>query len=106
MRKITRNDINKNNMVALSSGQCQTILSMFASDYKIGYNEGVYGWNYDLYEINGVDIVAGYRIPYKSSENKEVKKALIALENKVREMAGAEAWNNFDQLKKDFFNCL
>ena len=27
----------------------------------IGYNSGVYGWNYDVYEIGGALICAGYR---------------------------------------------
>jgi hypothetical protein len=82
-KKITRNDINKNNMVTLGYGQCQIILSLFGEDYKVGYNSGVYGWNYDLYSIHGVDIVTGYRVPYQEYCNKELKKKLIALDNKV-----------------------
>lgn len=28
---------------------------------RIAYTSGVYGWNADLYEVNGVAIVTGYR---------------------------------------------
>lgn len=84
MRKVTRKDINKNSMVALGYCQCQTILDMFGYDYKIGYNSGVYGWNYDLYRVHGIDILTGYNVPYYQYSNKDIKEKLIALENKVR----------------------
>ena len=98
--RITRNQINKNNMVTLSYCQCQTILNLFGYNYKIGYNSGIYGWNYDLYRIKGVDIVTGYNAPYEKYSNKEIKNKLVALENKIR--------NNFDyskceDYKKEFF---
>lgn len=100
MKKITRNQINKENMVALGYCQCQEILNLFAYDYKVGYNTGMYGWNYDLYRINGVDIVTGYNIPYASYSNKEIKNKLIELENKARQ---AE-WIEHENLKKEFFD--
>ena len=100
MRKITRNDINRGNMVALGYCQCQTILNRFGYEYKVGENIGVNGWNYNLYRINGIDIVTGYNAPYKKYSNKELKNKLIALENKIRK--------NFDyskreDYKKEFF---
>ena len=98
--RITRNQINKNNMVTLSYCQCQTILNLFGYNYKIGYNSGIYGWNYDLYRICGVDVVTGYNVPYRQYSNKELKNKLVELENKIR--------NNFDyskreDYKKEFF---
>lgn len=95
MRKITRKDINKNNMVALSYCQCQRVLNLFGGDYKIGYNSGVYGWNYDLYRIGGVDIITGYNVPYNQYSNRELKEKLIALENKI-----AKEKYNFAEYKK------
>ena len=83
MRKVTRNEINKNNMVALGYCQCQTILNLFGYDYKIGYNSGIYGWNYDMYRIRGFDIITGYNVPYKQYSNKEIKNKLVLLEYKV-----------------------
>lgn len=93
MRKITRNDINKSNMVALGYCQCQTILNRFGYEYKIGENVGINGWNYNLYRINGVDIVAGYNTPYSQYSNKEIKNKLVSLENRIR--------SNFDYSKRD-----
>ena len=102
MRKITRNEINKENMVALSYCQAQTVLNLFGTDYKVGYNAGVYGWNYDLYRIASVDIVTGYRPPYCEYSKKDIKNKLIAFENKLRELSFSERYENEEILKKEF----
>ena len=41
----------------------------------IGYNSGVYGWNYDVYEAGEVVIVAGYR---PGKWDGEIKKTITA----------------------------
>ena len=87
-------------MVALSYCQCQTVLDLFAYEYKVGYNAGIHGWNYDLYRIGGVDLVSGYNVPYSQYSNKELKKALIELENKVREN---KDFTKKEEYKKEFF---
>ena len=101
--KITRNEINKTNMVALSYCQAQTALNCFAYNDKVVYNAGIYGWNYDLYKINGVDIVTGYRPPYCEYSKKDIKNKLIAFENKLRELSYSEEHENEEILKKEFF---
>lgn len=101
MRKVTRTEINKEKMVALSYCQCQMVLSMFGHDYKIGYNSGIYGWNYDLYRINDIDIVTGYNVPYTSYINKELKSKLVALENKIRKN---HDFTKHDVYQKEFFD--
>ena len=106
MRKITRKQINKTNMVALGYCQAQAALNHFGYDYKIGYNAGVYGWNYDLYRINGVDIVTGYNVPYYKHSNKDIKNKLIELENKIRKeersLTFLEYEKKLQQWKKEF----
>ena len=91
MKKVTRNDINTNNMVALGYCEIQRVLDLFGYNYKIGYNAGVNGWNYDLYSVGGVDIVTGYNVPYKRHSNEKIKKELIELENEIK--------NTFDYSK-------
>ena len=103
MRKITRSEINQENMVALGYCQAQAALNHFGYDYKVGYNSGVYGWNYDLYKINGVDIVTGYRPPYCEYSKKDIKNKLIAFENKLRELSLSERYEKEEILKKEFF---
>ena len=94
-KKITRKDINKDNMVVLSYCQCQKILNAFAYAYKVGYNRGIYGWNYDLYRINNVDILTGYNVPYSQYSNKGLKNKLVALENAMRQ--------DFDDSKLEYY---
>ena len=101
--KITRNNINQENMVAIGYCQAQAALNHFGYDYKVGYNAGIYGWNYDLYRINGVNIVTGYRTPYYEYSKKDIKNKLIAFENKLRELSLSERYENEEILKKEFF---
>ena len=97
MKRITRNNINKMNMVALGYCQAQTALDLFGTDYKIGYNAGVYGWNYDLYRINGVDIVTGYNVPYYKHSNKDIKNKLIEFENKIRKVERGLTFSEYEK---------
>ena len=92
MRKVTRNDINKENMISLGYCQCQIALRVFGENFKVGYNSGVYGWNYDLYNVNGVSIVTGYNVPYTEYSNNEIKRKLIELENKIRIQKECTDW--------------
>ena len=102
MKRITRNEINKENMVAIGYCQAQAALNHFGYDYKVGYNAGIYGWNYDLYRIGGVDIVTGYNCPYVNKSNKKIKTQLIAFENKLRKLSSSEEHENEEILKKEF----
>lgn len=44
----------------VSVGYCDLYyLLRFTS--PIGYNAGIYGWNWDYYEVNGLGITTGYR---------------------------------------------
>ena len=97
MKRITRNNINKMNMVALGYCQAQAALDLFGTDYKIGYNAGVYGWNYDLYRINGVDIVTGYNVPYYKHSNKDIKNKLIEFENKIRTVERGLTFSEYEK---------
>jgi hypothetical protein len=100
-RKVTRKDINKENMVALSYCQCQKVLNLFGEDYKVGYNVGINGWNYDLYSVHGVSIVSGYNVPYQKCTNWELKTKLIALDNKIIETR--HTWAEYEENSRKYF---
>lgn len=56
---------------------------------KIGYNSGVYGWNYDVYEYGLSVLLVGYRVPSFATyiKPKEVEKVAIKkLEEKIENM--------------------
>jgi len=58
--KTTRIQLQKGYANIKSCGYCdlQTLLHYHE---PIAYNSGTYGWNYDVYEINGMAICTGYR---------------------------------------------
>lgn len=61
---------------ALKEGYCKIIRAGYCDlqsllDYKspVAYSSGVYGWNFDVYDIDGVAICTGYRgMPSKNSK--------------------------------------
>jgi hypothetical protein len=58
--KTTAKDLKEGYYYIISVGYCelQTLLK-----YKspVAYNAGTYGWNFDVYDVNGYAIVTGYR---------------------------------------------
>lgn len=57
---MTRNEINRVFSKSISIGYCAAQALLRYQD-RIGYNSGVYGWNYDVYAVDGVAICTGYR---------------------------------------------
>lgn len=41
-------------------GYCD-LQSLLSYENPVAYTSGVYGWNFDVYDINGVAIATGYR---------------------------------------------
>lgn len=63
--KMTRNqiaDLPANKIV--TAGYCDLQYLLSGVD-PIGYNAGVYGWNYDVYVLDGICILTGYHTPSK-----------------------------------------
>jgi len=52
----------------ISVGYCD-LQSLLSYKNPVAYSSGVYGWNFDVYDINGIAIVTGYRrMPEKNSK--------------------------------------
>lgn len=58
--KTTRKEINNNYYNVISIGYCNAQYLLNGKN-PIAYNAGYYGWNADVYDVNGVAIVTGYR---------------------------------------------
>lgn len=58
--KLTKTDLRNNFGVVVSCGYCalQSLLNMKS---RVGYNKGVYGWNFDAFDFGGVGLITGYR---------------------------------------------
>ena len=58
--KTTKKEIYQNFNSVISIGYCDAQYLLQGKN-PIAYNAGYYGWNCDIYDINGVAIVTGYR---------------------------------------------
>lgn len=58
--KLTNNDLRNNFDVIASCGYCE-LQSLLNMKSRIGYNNGVYGWNFDAFDFGGVCLITGYR---------------------------------------------
>jgi len=51
----------------ISAGYCD-LQGLLSYKSPVAYSAGVYGWNFDVYDINGIAICTGYRgMPSKNS---------------------------------------
>lgn len=85
--KTTMKEVKATNRVILKVGYCDLVtLLRYESPYA--YTCGVYGWNADIYAVNGVAIVTGYR-PFGQNVDSE-----LILEYEERANALADELDN------------
>lgn len=66
--KTTAKDLKAGYHYIIEVGYCD-LQSLLNYERPIAYSSGIYGWNFDVYDINGVAIVTGYRgMPSKNSK--------------------------------------
>ena len=58
--KLTKTDLRNNFGVVVSCGYCE-LQSLLNMKSRVGYNNGVYGWNFDAFDFGGVCLITGYR---------------------------------------------
>jgi hypothetical protein len=58
--KVTRKQLQAWSRKIIAIGYCSAHNLLYPED-SIGYNAGVYGWNYDAYYVDGIIITTGYR---------------------------------------------
>ena len=91
--KTTRKEINRNYNRVICIGYCQAQYLLNGKN-PIAYNSGVYGWNCDIYDINGVAIVTGYN-PFGNirPDYETIKK----YEDEARKIA-CNSWGNYQKM--------
>lgn len=61
MNEITKNDIKRQYRIIIRVGYCD-LYHLTKRLRKVGYNAGIYGWNYDVFELDyNTCIITGYR---------------------------------------------
>lgn len=58
--KLTKTDLKNNFGVVVSCGYCE-LQSLLNMKDRVGYNSGVYGWNFNAFDFGGVGLITGYR---------------------------------------------
>lgn len=107
MNEITRNDIKRQYKTIIQLGYCD-LYELTKKLKKIGYNAGIYGWNYDVFEVNeNTCIITGYRTFKKNTIKLEYdfidymdKKANEIIKNNSRNYQEQE--KQIDLLKNEF----
>ena len=91
--KTTRKEINNNYYNVISIGYCNAQYLLNGKN-PIAYNAGYYGWNADVYDVNGVAIVTGYR-PWGNikPDYDTIKK----YEDEARKICG-DSWGNYQKM--------
>lgn len=98
--KTTRKAIVAGSSNIVSVGYCdlQTLLRYHS---PVAYTCGVYGWNFDVYEIHGLTICTGYRgMPGRRANN--VDKYEQAARDALKRLAWREAEQEIERLLAEF----
>ena len=98
--KTTRKAIVAGSPRLVSVGYCdlQTLLRYHS---PIAYTCGVYGWNFDVYEVNGLTICTGYRgMPGRTANN--VHKYEQAARDALKKLDWREAEQEIERLLTEF----
>lgn len=74
-KQVTRKNITNYYSRIYWAGYCE-LYPLYQSCDAVGYNAGVYGWNYDLYVIGGCAITSGYRGMFGGDLPERAKKIL------------------------------
>lgn len=96
--KTTAKAIREGYHKVVSVGYCD-LQSLLSYKNPIAYAAGLYGWNFDIYDIDGVAIATGYRgMP---SKNSKVSYALI---KEYEDKSQGKTAEEKDALLKEFIS--
>lgn len=98
--KTTRKAVVAGSPRLVSAGYCdlQTLLRYHS---PIAYTSGVYGWNFDVYEVNGLTICTGYRnMPGRRASN--IGKYEQAARDALDRLGRREAETEIERLLTEF----
>lgn len=98
--KTTRKAIVNGSSNIVSVGYCD-LSTLLRYHSPIAYTSGVYGWNFDVYEVNGLTICTGYRgMPGRTANN--VHKYEQAARDVLKRLNWREAEAEIEQLLAEF----
>ncbi|MAH44723.1 hypothetical protein CMI37_02790 [Candidatus Pacearchaeota archaeon] len=104
--RTTRKAIGVNHYRVIGAGYCE-LQHLLKFREAMAYSSGIYGWNCDYYNIDGVVIATGYRGVW--SQNTHASEKLIRDYDDKAHMvlndyytSGSSRWERLDQLLSEF----
>ena len=98
--KTTRKAIVSGSPRLVSVGYCD-LQTLLRNHSPIAYTSGVYGWNFDVYEVYGLTICTGYRgMPGRVANN--VRKYEEAARDALERLDWREAEQEIERLLAEF----
>lgn len=98
--KTTRKAIVNGSNNIVCAGYCD-LWHLLSNHSPIAYTCGVYGWNFDVYEMDGLTICTGYRgMPGRRANNINV------YEQKAREIMSWENKSSYEEKQKQLEQLL
>lgn len=78
----------------VSAGYC-SLQSLLRFENPVAYTSGTYGWNYDVYDLDGIALCTGYRSMPGPTATK-----IKEYEDKAKEIMKDFTWDNSDEIKE------
>ena len=98
--KTTRKAIVNGSSNIVSGGYCD-LSTLLRYHSPVAYTSGVYGWNFDVYEIHGLTICTGYRgMPGRRANN--VRKYEQAAREAMNRLGWRETETEIERLLAEF----
>lgn len=98
--KTTRKAVVNGSSNLVSVGYCD-LSTLLRYHSPVAYTSGVYGWNFDVYEIHGLTICTGYRgMPGRTAHN--IRKYEQAAREAVDKLGWREAKQEIERLLAEF----
>ena len=93
--RTTAKYLRENGGLVVKCGYCD-LATLLRDESPVAYTCGVYGWNFDVYEVCGITICTGYRgmVGRRANGIREYEEKAKALEKKYNQ------WTEYDKLKR------
>lgn len=89
----------------VSAGYCD-LQALLSGRQANAYTCGVYGWNFDVYDVNGITITTGYRgmVGRRANNIREYEKRAEEIQNRRKD--ADQTWEEFFTANKNDLEAL
>ncbi len=89
---MTRKEISRKFSTVYSCGYCE-LEPLFSNSDAVGFNSGVYGWNFNVFSFGSVAITSGYRGMFGAELPEKCRRILKNAANYCRDCQSGRDWD-------------